>query len=549
MKKAKLLVYAGITLFALFYLFAEAITINPLYFEGAFFWCVLITVYLGAWALFRFGEFIPESLQGGVKTFAFQTTSKFPRWTKILLVAPWVFILVMSLFSSVLFSWKAYRDQLGDPQAQTFSSDMQMMDLSQIPIVDQDLAYKLADKKLGERPSLGSQVVLGEPVIQQVNGRLVWVVPLHHSGLFKWITNMEGTPGYVVVSATNVNDVEYVDNFKIKYHPNSYLLHDLTRHIRLSGGLLQGVTDYSFELDEQGQPYWIATTYRNTRGFALPEATGVYAINASTGAMTQYTIDNLPDWIDRVQPEAFIRAQITNKGEYVHGFLNFSDKDKYRPSEGQTIIYNNGRCYLFTGITSVGKDESAIGFMMVDMVTKQPYLYQMNGATEKSAEASAEGKVQHLGYDATFPKILNVNGQPTYFMTLKDREGLIKQYAFVSVSNYSLVGVGETIQEALRDFETVLQNSGMGGSLDNATGELKTASGEVIRISSEFNGNETVYKMILTGWEDHIFIAVSSLSDELALTQPGDPVTVSYYESSSPIVSASQFDNTLFTQK
>lgn len=100
----------------------------------------------------------------------------------------------MVIGSSVFFHWKAYRDQLGEPIVKKFSSEIQVVDTNQIPVVDRALAIKLADKKLGEKPSLGSQVYIGEPVIQMVNDKLVWVVPLHHSGVFKWLTNMSGTP-------------------------------------------------------------------------------------------------------------------------------------------------------------------------------------------------------------------------------------------------------------------------------------------------------------------------------------------------------------------
>jgi hypothetical protein len=138
------------------------------------------------------------------------------------------------------------------------------------------------------------------------------------------------------------------------------------------------------------------------------------AINASTGQSTRYRLGETPEWIDRVQPEAFIVKQINNQGEYVHGFLNFLDKDKFRSSPGHAIVYNFGRCFLFTGLTSVGSDESSIGFMMIDMVTKQPLLYQLNGATETAAQSSAQGKVQHLGYYASFPLIINAEATPTY---------------------------------------------------------------------------------------------------------------------------------------
>lgn len=548
MKKFRIAAFSAITVFAVFYWFMEAINLNPLYYEGAIFWCVLISAYVAAWALLKFGEFIPQVLPNGMKNFSYQPAQKFPKLAKILIIAPWVFLIVMSIGSSVIFNWKAYRDQLGEPEIKTFSSQVQILDTNQIPVVDKYLAVKLADKKLGERPSLGSQVRLGVPTIQMVNEKLVWAVPLHHSGLFKWLTNMSGTPGYVLVSATNVNDVEYIDGYSIKYHPNSYLLHDLSRHVRFSGGMFEGITDYSFELDDNGQPYWVVSTYKNLRGFALPEATGAIIVNASTGETNKYALAEIPTWVDRVQPEDFIINQIYNKGEYVNGFLNFSDKDKYKPSDGDAIVYNEGKCYLFTGLTSVGADQSAIGFMMVDMVTKQPHLYQMNGATERSAQSSAQGKVQHLGYEASFPIILNIDGEATYFMTLKDREGLIKQYAFVNVSSYSSVGVGETIPAAMKDYEKVLKNSGIAADFAPA-GDEKTATGEVLRIASEYNGTDTVYKIIVSGNEDKIFIALANTSDELALTEIGDNVTINYFDSESPIIAVDSFDNTMFNQQ
>ena len=280
--KIRNLIYLVFTVLVVLNVLVNAPNLNPMYFEGAVFWCFLITVYLGVYAVFRYGEIIPISY-GGIRRYSVEFTGGTPKKLFTVIAVPWVLLILVSLLSSPIFGSKAYRDQLGDPEVRTFSSDIQVMDQNQLPIVDKALAANLADKKLGERPSLGSQVYLGEPTKQLVNGKLVWVAPLHHSGLFKWFTNMSGTPGYVVVSATNTNDVEYVEDYKIKYQPNSYLLDDLQRHLRLNGALFDGITDYSFELDESGQPYWIATSYKNTRGFALPEAKGIYAVNASTG--------------------------------------------------------------------------------------------------------------------------------------------------------------------------------------------------------------------------------------------------------------------------
>ena len=552
-KKTPLLIGAAVLLLAL-YVVVESVNLNPFYREGAFFWGMVLTVFLliisfvRSGPLFSLRQEVREDNHGGQRAAQnpFGVVEfTFPRWTKISLIVIWGFILLMNVISSPLISWNAYRSQLGQPEIKTFSEDMQAVDLSQVPIVDKSLAYNLANKKLGERPGLGSQAVLGEPTIQQVNGKLVWVAPLYHSGVFKWLTNMDGTPGYIVVSATNVNDVTYVEDYKIKYQPNAYLFDNLTRYVRFTSSLFQGITDYSFELDDSGQPYWVVTTYRNKAGFALPEATGAVLVNATTGEWKQYTLENIPDWVDRVQPEDFILNQIDNSGIYVHGIFNFSNKDKFQTSEGNAIVYNDGDCYLFTGLTSVGSDDSAIGFMMVDMVTKQANKYQIAGATEQAAQRSAEGKVQNYGYEATFPLIINLDGQPTYFMSLKDRDaGLIKQYAFVSVVNYSIVGTGETISEALTDYNRSLKNSGVASDF-TTQGEKEEITAKVLRIASEFTGNETVYKLLLEG-QDPIFIASSSLTDELTLTQPGDTVKIEYNRIDSPVQQVTAFDNLAF---
>ena len=383
-------------------------------------------------------------------------------------------------------------------------------------------------------------------MIQKVNDKLVWVVPLGHSGFFKWLKNMDGSAGYIVVAANDVSDVTLVTDHKIKYQANAYILDDLNRHVRLfGGGLFMGLTDYSFELDDDGVPYWVLTTYKNRWLFNLPEADGVLIVNATTGETNHYTIDAIPEWVDRVQPESFVMQQINNQGQYVHGIFNFSNQDKFRPSRGDIIIYNGARCYLFTGLTSVGSDESAIGFILVDMVTKESFLYQMSGATEVAAQSSAEGKVQQFGYRASFPMIINLDGQPTYFMTLKDNAGLIKQYAFVSVANYTNVGTGETIDSALRDFRQMRGSSG--GILTGQT--AKSVKGTVLRIASESLGDGVTYKIILEEKPNLLFTVSYDLSNELAVTQPGDRVSIDYMTSDTGICIATGFDNLAFTQK
>lgn len=545
-KKNIFLYYLTAIIFIILYVFVNSTNLNPLYYEGALFYGVVLTIFIGISVLSRLGDIRVAKSENGMIKFDLGG-KKISKVSKILVIGIWVFIIFMGIMSTVFFNVDKYKNQMPEAEVKEFTTDIQPLDISQIPIVDEALARQLAEKKLGERQSLGSQVYIGKPTIQTVNDKLVWAVPLHHSGFFKWLTNMDGTPGYIIVSATNTQDVQFVEGFKIKYHPNSYFFDDLRRHTRFKTALFDGITDYSFELDNKGQPYWVVTTYKNNAGFALPEATGIITVNASNGDTQKYSIDEVPEWVDRVQPEHFILKQINNKGNYIRGIFNFSNKDKYKTSSQHIIIYNNGKCYLFTGLTSVGSDESAIGFMMVDMVTKEPKMYQLSGATELAAQRSAEGKVQQYGYNASVPIILNVDAIPSYFMPLKDASGLIKQYAFVSVKDYLLVGVGETVDSAMNNYRKVLSTNGAVNK-EQIEG-LSEVQGKVVRISNSIENNGSVYRIIIDSKPDYIFIIPPSISEEISLTRDGDEISIKYHESTGDkIINVSSFDNLMFTQ-
>lgn len=544
-KKLGILMNIGLMLFLIFNYLLYVPILNPLYTEGAFSLLTAFSLFLVINSPKALSGF--QVMQNPMGQFRVSVNEKGKSYKRLILILGglWGIYFLTLILSTPLFHSTAYRDQLGSPLVSDFSDDIQILDLSQVPIVDKALALNLADKKLGENPGMGSQVFLGEPVIQQVNGDLVWIVPLQHSGFFKWWRNMDGAAGYIKVSATNLQDIEFVES-PIKYQPNSYFFDDITRYLRtVKGFVLEGITDYSFEIDDNGVPHWIITTYKNNWLFALPEATGVIILNASTGETEKYTVDAVPEWVDRVQPEEFILSQINNQGIYVHGILNFSNQDKFMTSGEKAIIYNDGMCYLFTGLTSVGTDESAIGFIMVNMVTKESKIYQISGTTENKAMESAEGEVQQFGYRATSPIIINHNGIPTYFITLKDNGGLIKQYAFVSVTDVTSVGAGETINLALRDYNSTINAT---NTFLKPEGDAVEKEGTVLRVASEDDNNGLQYKLILEEIPQCIFIIDAELSPELALTLTGDLVKLRYYDSDSGVITATAFDNLEFSQ-
>ena len=408
---------------------------------------------------------------------------------------------------------------------------------------------KLGDKKLGEIPAVGSISKLGQFHIQSVNGELYWVAPLVHRDFIKWITNLDGTSGYVMVSASNPQDVRLVQELdgkpvKLVYQPDAYFLQDLHRHMYINGIVNAGMTEFSLEINDEGRPYWVTSLYEHKVGFSGSDATGVAVVDAQTGEVSRYSIEDAPGWIDRIQPEKFVADQINDWGLYVKGFLNsvISEEGVLVATEGTSLVYgDDGKSYWYTGITSAGGDESTIGFMLVDTRTKEAKLYKQPGATETAAMRSAEGKVQEKNYQATFPVMYNILGTPTYVSALKDKAGLVKMVAFVSVEDFAILGLGETKDEALINYREALSSEGNNINIENDTTK-KDIEGIVKRISPDVKGGNTSYYLTIDS-DNNIFVATSKVSTELPLTVVGDKVKIAYQEGKTGVVDIIEFDN------
>ena len=459
------------------------------------------------------------------------------------------YMIIMPLLTSLpLFRASAYQTLIGKvASGEKISNHIAPISIDEIRVVDEDLAHLLGEKVLGSQPALGSQVELGEFCIQKVNNDLYWVAPLLHSGFFKWMNNQEGTSGYVMVSATNERDVKLVQNIegkgvKIKYQPEAYFQSNIQRLLYFNGYSTVGLTDFSFEIDDEGIPFWVVTKYEKRIGFSGNEATGVVLVNAQTGAIKEYSIATTPAWVDRIQPISFIENQLNDWGEYVHGYWNFSNANKLQITEGLTLVYgDDNKSYWYTGLTSVGKEESAVGFVLVDTRTKEATFYKQSGATEYAAQSSAQGKVQEKGYEASLPIPYNINNIPTYVMTLKDKGGLVKMFAMVAISDYTIVGVGNTMREALTSFKNVYNMSGNKIN-PNSVSNKKFMSSVVTRIQNDVKNGNSFYYFKIKDYPN-IFVGSSQISSQLPVTMIGDSIKISFDVDTEEVIDVSTFEN------
>ncbi|WP_396144244.1 hypothetical protein [Flavobacterium sp.] len=465
------------------------------------------------------------------------------------------YMLVVPLFTSLpMFRSQSYKNLIGSvADGKSIANHIAPISIDEIRVVDEELAYLLGEKILGSQPALGSQVELGHFCIQKVGDDLYWVAPLLHSGFFKWFNNQDGTAGYVMVSATNERDVKLVQNIggkdiKIKYQTEAFFGSQIQRHLYFNGFATVGLTDYTFEIDDLGNPFWVATVYDKKIGFAGNDATGIVVVDAQTGTMTEFKISDAPKWVDRVQPIDFVEEQLNDWGEYVHGYWNFSNANKLQITEGLTLVYGkDNKSYWYTGLTSVGKDESAVGFVLVDTRNKETTFYKQSGATEFAAQGSAEGKVQEKGYKSSLPIPYNINSIPTYVMTLKDDGGLVKMYAMVAISDYTIVGVGNSMREALTSFKSAYNMTGNKLNSSSLTNK-KQLNSVVTRITNDVkNGNSFYY--FTTKDYPNIFVGSSQISNQLPVTIVGDSVKISFDIDNEEVIDVATFENTTMKKK
>ena len=370
------------------------------------------------------------------------------------------------------------------------------------------------------------------PSYTQINyqGRPVRVTSLAYGDLVKWFTNRsDGLPAYVVIDmVTQEAEVVRLDE-GMKYTTAEHFGRYLMRHLRFHYPTYM-FADPVFEIDEEGRPYWVCPRMVKTIGlFGGTDIQGAVLVDAVTGESTYY--EDVPSWVDHVYDAELIMEQYDYYGMYHNGFLNsmFGQRDVTLTTEGYNYIAIGDDVYMYTGVTSVTSDQSNIGFILSNQRTKDTHFYTVSGATEASAQASAESQVQQMRYEATFPLLLNIADQPTYFMALKGADGLVKMYAMVNVQQYNIVETGGTVAECEANYRRTLADNGLISDSESEAvpSDQEEASGAIAEIRTAVLDGNSYYFLRLEG--EGTFYAVNAAENPLAvILNVGDQVTISY---------------------
>ncbi len=435
-----------------------------------------------------------------------------------------------SLVGAQIFNAKRYRDLLKVEEGD-FSTDVSAITYDNIPRLDSGSAMRLGDRKMGELSDMVSQFDVMDNYTQiNYKGRPVRVTPLAYVDVFKWLSNVkDGVPGYLMIDMVT----QEVDLIRLeegmKYSTAEHFGRNLARHLRFQFPT-KIFADQTFEVDENGTPFWICPTYEYKIGlYSGKDIDGAVLVNAVTGESTYYAVSEIPSWVDRVYNAALIIEQYDYYGTLINGFWNsvFAQKDCRVTTDGYNYMAQGDDVYMYTGVTSMAADESNIGFILCNQRTKETKFYAVPGAEEYSAMNSAQGQVQEMRYTATFPLLLNIAEEPTYFVALKDAAELVKMYAMVNVQQYQIVVAADTVEECERLYVAKLAENGLLEEVPEDLSGHTTVTGAITSIRSAVVGGNTCYYYQLDNAP--ATYALSVATDERAvILNMGDTVTFTY---------------------
>lgn len=442
-----------------------------------------------------------------------------------------VVFVIGGIGSSKMFSASKYAGLIQIEDGDFAADIKESKEINDIALMDTDTAQIIGERAIGSLSDVVSQYEVSEDYSTiDYNGSPMKVAPLEYAGFIKFMNNKKnGIPGYVLVDPVK-NEAKYVKTEKpIKYSMSAYFNYNLYRHVQMKypTSIFEG---FYFELDNDGNPYYICPVLKSNAGlFGAKDIKGAVICDPCTGSTVYHEVGDIPNWVDRVYDGDLACRKYDWYGELSGGFLNsvFGNKGCKKTTDDYGYKVMDGDVWVYTGVTSVNGDESNIGFVMINLRTGESKYYSIAGAEEYSAMASAEGQVQHLGYKASFPSLINIGGIPTYMMVLKDNGGLVKMYALVDVEKYNIVATGNTQKEALSSYNKLLAENGLktGQSLSEDIPNKQI----VVKDIKYINIEESTF-VYITDEAGTVYKQDFAENENLIFIQPGDSITVYYQE-------------------
>lgn len=540
-------IYFLIPVYALYIFGMFYVMLPPLNWHAPAFWKFLalsVGPLLVLLIVFSFTKRQIDSFQNWRSSFhnknVVNMTSEQKRWGTIckISILALIFVVVFpsaaTLVTSRIFHAKAFSQRI-EPKDVEFS-EVPQVDFKKTPIIDRDSSIRLGDKVMGNMTEWVSQFDVSNEYTQiSYKDSVYRVTPLTYNGFIKYFKNKSGgVPAYITVDSTSgktqLVKLKDLGMDGMKYVPSAYFNENLSRHLRFQYPT-EIFGEPSFEIDEEGRPWYICTTYTYSGVGNKKRVTGAVFLDPITGKSEKYDTKHIPSWADRIYPESLVVEELDDNGSLKKGFWNsqFGQTGVIVTSEGYNYLEKNGDIWLYSGLTSANADESNLGFVLVNLRTHEAMKIATAGANEKSAMKSAQSEVKNYGYQSTFPLLINIKGNPVYLMSLKDN-GLIKMYATVSAVDYQKVATVYTDEGLDALFKKTLNLLGSGSEDSISKESLKTEDITVAGVEKINMDGNTIYYIQSEKGDIYKISFTTKYENQLVFLKTGDKLKISYID-------------------
>ncbi|MCV9964557.1 hypothetical protein OIU34_21955 [Pararhizobium sp. BT-229] len=460
-------------------------------------------------------------------------------------------IVVAILSSAPMFHASSYAN-LMVPEIKERDATVPLVDQSQARIVTDELAKKRAAEVLASatEEGLGSRVTMGEPWGNKVGNTMYWLIPLEHSGFFKWLSHGT-TPGYIAVSQMNEMNTKFVQDKPIKIGVEGWFDDNIYRHLFNNGFKSQIMGEAIFQVDEDWNPYWVVPMYLPQVGIGGDMPVSWSLVNATTGEIQTFTDEaKVPAWVDRLYHQKMVSERFDDWGCWSQGWAAcmFSGNEVIESTAGINVTIDASLDIVYYSGTQFqnNKSEGATsGFYTANARTGKITFYRRAGITEEAAKQVMNGAFADFeGYHAADCVLLTLNREAAYFSIIVDGSGSRKAFAIVSQTNRNVYGKGNSVQAALTDFSRSTQRAGRDAAFEPGTDVASLSfEGVVLTLTPVVQNERTSFYLTLNTLPGKIVEVSEEKIGEIVVTKVGDRVRFTTDNAEAGVMFSTAFDN------
>jgi hypothetical protein len=412
--------------------------------------------------------------------------------------------------------------------------------------------------------NLGSIYQPGNYTLQNVAGHLYWVAPLVYQSVFSNLSNPQ-TPGFVIVDAENP-DAQAVlkTEHPIRFMPGAIFNQDIVRYAYINGYANYRLMDPTLECDDSWICYYTLDASHFLTGFAGIAVQKLLVINAETGAISEYALDQRPAWVDRVIPISAIQDYVDWYGDWANSpfwfYENYQGKNKEMSANDTAPIawsaLDQSPVAQFEMTSKNASDHASTGILLVDTNTLEAVRYPIYGIVVGSQVNDAfsmtpDNKVTQ--YPHTNPILVKIYDRLTWFTVYVMDSYANAQFVAVGLMDAESASANNVVfanskEEALARYHQWVTNR-PSNTTDVSGGALDLSfTGTIALIQSEVQDGTTYYffyaKDTSGVTSPIVFFGIADLQTaELRFARVGDPVSFTYKLGDNNTASVSSFDD------